>query len=264
MLWSKQYYALDVERWLAEHGVDPLAAEPGLRNHDWRHLIADDVISMPDKWEYPWFAAWDLAFHTVALAVVDIGVRQAAARAAAATAGTCTPTASCRRTSGTSATSTRRCTRGRPGSSTSWRRPTTGNGDRAFLENAFQQADEELHLVAQPQGRRRPQRLPGRLPRPGQHRRLRPQRAAARPAATSTRPTAPRGWRCTARTCSRSPSNWPARTRSTWSRRRRCLRTSPGSPPRRTTSARTRSACGTRRTASSTTCCAARRQLRSR
>jgi hypothetical protein len=72
MLWSKQYYGLDMERWLAEHGADPLLPDPGLRNHDWQHLIAEDIISMPDKWEYPWFAAWDLAFHTVALAVVDM------------------------------------------------------------------------------------------------------------------------------------------------------------------------------------------------
>jgi hypothetical protein len=72
MLWSKQYYGLDVERWLSEHGSDPLTGGTGLRNEDWRHLVADDIISMPDKWEYPWFAAWDLAFHTVPLAVVDI------------------------------------------------------------------------------------------------------------------------------------------------------------------------------------------------
>jgi len=72
MLWSKQYYGLDVERWLGQHGLDPLGSGGGLRNHEWRHLIADDVISMPDKWEYPWFAAWDLAFHAVALAVADI------------------------------------------------------------------------------------------------------------------------------------------------------------------------------------------------
>ncbi len=72
MLWSKQYYGLDVERWLSEHGVDPLGSDSGVRNQEWRHLIAEDVISMPDKWEYPWFAAWDLAFHAVALAVVDV------------------------------------------------------------------------------------------------------------------------------------------------------------------------------------------------
>ncbi|MFD8305452.1 glucosidase [Streptomyces sp. NPDC059690] len=73
MLWSKQYYYLDVERWLAEHGVDPLAGDPRIRNSAWYHMVNDAVISMPDTWEYPWFAAWDLAFHTIALSMVDIG-----------------------------------------------------------------------------------------------------------------------------------------------------------------------------------------------
>src|SRR5215469_1767947 len=72
MLWSKQYYGLDIERWLAEQGSDPLAGGSGLRNEDWRHLVADDIISMPDKWEYPWFAAWDLAFQAVPLSIADI------------------------------------------------------------------------------------------------------------------------------------------------------------------------------------------------
>ncbi|MFL6160805.1 MAG: MGH1-like glycoside hydrolase domain-containing protein [Jatrophihabitantaceae bacterium] len=72
MLWSKQYYALDVERWLSEHGADPLGVNPELRNHDWRHFVAADLISMPDKWEYPWFAAWDLAFHALTLSAVDL------------------------------------------------------------------------------------------------------------------------------------------------------------------------------------------------
>ena len=64
MLWSKQYYFFDVDQWLEEHGADPLQrpARP-VRNRDWSHMMNDDVISMPDKWEYPWFAAWDLAFH---------------------------------------------------------------------------------------------------------------------------------------------------------------------------------------------------------
>ncbi|MDX6340762.1 MAG: hypothetical protein QOH87_900, partial [Trebonia sp.] len=72
MLWSKQYYAFDAERWLIDHGSDPLFPDPSLRNHDWQHMVAEDIISMPDKWEYPWFAAWDLAFHAVAIAAVDI------------------------------------------------------------------------------------------------------------------------------------------------------------------------------------------------
>jgi Mannosylglycerate hydrolase MGH1-like glycoside hydrolase domain len=71
MLWSKQYYGLDIERWLQERGSDPLAGGTGLPNEEWRHLVADDIISMPDAWEYPWFAAWDLAFHAVPLAIVD-------------------------------------------------------------------------------------------------------------------------------------------------------------------------------------------------
>jgi hypothetical protein len=71
MLWSKQYYGYDVENWLSEHGLDPLDAR-GIRNGDWFHVVSQDVISMPDTWEYPWFAAWDLAFHTVTLGMVDI------------------------------------------------------------------------------------------------------------------------------------------------------------------------------------------------
>ncbi len=75
MLWSKQYYEYDVHRWLREHGVnpwDPDAPASSVRNVPWFHMVASDVISMPDKWEYPWFAAWDLAFHCGPLALVDV------------------------------------------------------------------------------------------------------------------------------------------------------------------------------------------------
>jgi len=73
LLWSKQFYHYDVNRWLKG---DPAPPEPPAerakgRNHEWRHLYNADVISMPDKWEYPWYAAWDLAFHCVALAIID-------------------------------------------------------------------------------------------------------------------------------------------------------------------------------------------------
>ncbi|WP_433383909.1 MGH1-like glycoside hydrolase domain-containing protein [Actinoplanes sp. CA-142083] len=71
MLWSKQYFGYDVEAWLTQHHRDPLGAGD-IRNGQWYHLIADDVISMPDAWEYPWFAAWDLAFHTVAFSLIDL------------------------------------------------------------------------------------------------------------------------------------------------------------------------------------------------
>ncbi|MGC4118487.1 MAG: glucosidase [Myxococcales bacterium] len=72
MLWTKQYYLFDVNRWLGEHGVDPFdPGSRGIRDRDWFHMVNDDIISMPDKWEYPWYAAWDLAYHTIALASVD-------------------------------------------------------------------------------------------------------------------------------------------------------------------------------------------------
>jgi hypothetical protein len=73
MLWSKQYYFYDLERWLQEHQVRFLSDHPrDCRNRQWFHMYNDDIISMPDKWEYPWYAAWDLAFHTLALAIVDL------------------------------------------------------------------------------------------------------------------------------------------------------------------------------------------------
>ena len=73
MIWSKQFYFFDLDKWLAEHGADPMRPMgPPVRNRDWFHMVNSDVISMPDKWEYPWYAAWDLAFHTLALSSVDI------------------------------------------------------------------------------------------------------------------------------------------------------------------------------------------------
>ena len=73
MLWSKQCYHYDVRTWLnGDPGQPPPPPERKKgRNHDWTHLYNADVLSMPDKWEYPWFAAWDLAFHTIALSLVD-------------------------------------------------------------------------------------------------------------------------------------------------------------------------------------------------
>jgi hypothetical protein len=73
MLWSKQYYFFDLDKWLEEHEAHPLTrtGRPNVRNTEWFHMLNSDVISMPDKWEYPWYAAWDLAFHTIALSLVD-------------------------------------------------------------------------------------------------------------------------------------------------------------------------------------------------
>jgi hypothetical protein len=75
MLWSKQFYYYDVARWLDGDPTQPTppASRRSARNARWRHFDAVDIMSMPDKWEYPWFAAWDLAFHCVTLAHVDPG-----------------------------------------------------------------------------------------------------------------------------------------------------------------------------------------------
>jgi hypothetical protein len=73
MLWSKQFYHYDVDKWLEERGSDPFKAnrKQAPRNDQWHHMYNGDIISMPDKWEYPWYAAWDLAFHVLALTLVD-------------------------------------------------------------------------------------------------------------------------------------------------------------------------------------------------
>jgi hypothetical protein len=73
MLWSKQYYYFDLDRWLTEHHAHPLTSGSvhKTRNAEWFHMLNSDIISMPDKWEYPWYAAWDLAFHTISLSLVD-------------------------------------------------------------------------------------------------------------------------------------------------------------------------------------------------
>jgi hypothetical protein len=71
MLWSKQFYFYDVDKWLNERGTAPGSRKHGPRNDHWSHMHNADILSMPDKWEYPWYAAWDLAFHILALTLVD-------------------------------------------------------------------------------------------------------------------------------------------------------------------------------------------------
>ena len=84
MLWSKQFYRYDVRRWLMG---DPLQPSPppereAIRNSDWQHLNNRDIISMPDTWEYPWYASWDLAFQAVTFALIDPEFAKAAATVA--------------------------------------------------------------------------------------------------------------------------------------------------------------------------------------
>ena len=73
LLWCKQFYYYVVNDWLNGDPVGPTPPEQRKvgRNHEWTHLYNEDILSMPDTWEYPWFAAWDLAFHTISLALID-------------------------------------------------------------------------------------------------------------------------------------------------------------------------------------------------
>ena len=72
LLWSKQFYMYDVEKWLRGDPAEPAPPPQRHRNTAWRHLNAADIILMPDTWEYPWFAAWDLAFHCITMGLIDM------------------------------------------------------------------------------------------------------------------------------------------------------------------------------------------------
>ena len=199
MLWSKQFYHYDVKRWLAGDPTQPPPPPERRtgRNPEWTHLFNEDVVSMPDKWEYPWYAAWDLAFHTIALALVDpefaksqliLMMREwyinpnGQIPAYEWALGDVNPPVQ---------------------AWAAWRvykidRRIRGAADREFLQKIFHKQPPELHLVGQPQGSSGPQRVPGRLPGPRQHRRLRPLGALADRAAPSSSRTARAGWACTA------------------------------------------------------------------
>ena len=233
LLWSKQFYHYDVRLWLEGDPGQPRppAERKSGRNHDWPQLNNADVISMPDKWEYPWYAAWDLAFHTVALAIRRRRVREVAARPAAPrvvhapqrTAARLRMELQRRQPAGPRVGGAARVP-DRSSAQRPRRSPVPGAG--------LPQAAPELHVVGQPEGRRRQQHFRRRLSRPRQHRRLRSQPSARRPATTSSRPTARAGWRCSRSTC--SPSRWssPPRIRPTKTSRASSGSTSSTSPTR--------------------------------
>ena len=180
LLWTKQHYHYDVSEWLDGDPAypPPPAARLTGRNADWRELNNSDILSMPDTWEYPWYAAWDLAFHCLPLAQID----PVFAKHQLATLTEVwyqhpngqLPAYEWR---------VRRCQPARPcvgGLARLQDRPSHQRRRRPPLPGAdLPEAPAQLHVVGQPQGHRGPQRLPGRLPRPRQHRRLRPQPAAA-------------------------------------------------------------------------------------
>ncbi len=200
MIWSKQFYHYDVPEWL---DGDPAQPPPPAerrhgRNADWRHLEQRRRHLDAGQVGVPLVRRLGPRLPLHPARADRPGVRQGAARAADARV----VHAPQRPAAGLRVGLRRRqpagpCLGGlarlpdRPQAARRRRRPRV---PRARLP----QAAAQLHLVGQPQGRRGAQHLPGRLPRPGQHRRLRPQRSRCRPAASSTRPTAPPGWRCTA------------------------------------------------------------------
>ncbi len=167
------------DKWLKDNGGDPFSVLTGpVRNREWGHMVNDDIISMPDKWEYPWYAAWDLAFHTIPLAAVDIDfakeqldlmLRQTYLHpngqipAYEWNFSDVNPPVH--------AWATLAIYR--------MEQAARGEGDLAFSQTLVRQASGQLHLVGEPQGPVREQRFRGRLSRSRQHRGLRSIRAVA-------------------------------------------------------------------------------------
>ncbi len=266
MLWSKQYYHLDIRQWLRG---DPLGPKPPPsrlegRNIDWLHLYNSDVISMPDKWEYPWYAAWDLAFHCVVLAQVDPDFAKdqlilltrewymhpnAQLPAFEWEFGDVNPPVH---------------------AWAAWRvyeidrEARGGKGDVRVPRTRLPQADAEFHLVGEPQGRRRAQHFPGRVSRSRQHPHFRPQ-----PAPADRRPDQPgRRHRLDGDVHAEPDARGPRTGRGRPRLRRyrdQVLRAFPADrrgdePYRRSRN----SGCGTKPTSSITTCCRRREARRCR
>ena len=206
MLWSKQYYYFDLDQWLQEHKNHPLmeSGRHGVRNTEWFHMLNADVISMPDKWEYPWYAAWDLAFHTISLSLVDFDF--AKEQLLLMLRGLYCPP---QRADSRLRVELQRCQSA--GARLGHSLPLQSRAHARQVGSAFPRTvvsgiDAELQLVGQPQGPAGTQRFRRRISRSGQHWRIRPQCASCPPAVRWSRRTAPPGWRFTARTCWRSPS----------------------------------------------------------
>ena len=256
LTWSRQSYHYGVARWLDGDpaGPPPPAQRLQGRNHEWRHFESGEVLAMPDTWEYPWFASWDSAFHAVAWALIDPGFAKdqlllltrewymhpnGQLPAYEWDFGAVDPPVQ------------------------AWaalrvyqiERRLTGHADHLFLERDLPQAAAGLHVVGQPQGPRRPQRL----------RRAASWASTTSASSTATRacpeaagwpsPTARRGWACSASRCWRSPASWPAATRPTrtWPPSSSSTSSTSGRPS--TTWAGRAWPCGTRTTSSSTTSC---------
>ena len=215
ILWSKQYFYYDVTEWLEGDPAQPKPPKSRLvgRNSEWVHANMEDVVSMPDKWEFPWFAAWDWAFHVTTLAYLDLE------NAKHQLILLCQPWYM--HPNGQLPAYEWNFSDVNPPVQ-AWaalylydaERRQKGRGDRKFLETVFTKLLLNFTWWVNrkdPHGRKC---LPGRLSRPGQYRRLRSILAAAgrRHAGAVGRNLA--GWRCTASTCCGSPSSWRRKTTS--------------------------------------------------
>jgi hypothetical protein len=205
LIWSKQVYHYDVQTWLAGDPAQP--APPGQRVHgrnaDWTHVDGADVISMPDTWEYPWFAAWDLAFHGVAMADIDPEYAKTQLMlliterylhpsgqlpAYEWSFGDVNPPVqawSAFRIFEIDRRQRRFLAPADP-------------GDLVFLERMLHKLAINFTWWVNRKDTVRAEHLPGRIPRAGQHRRASIAASRCRREATSIRRTAPAGWRCTA------------------------------------------------------------------
>ena len=257
MLWSKQYYYFDVEKWLREHKSHPLleSVRHDVRNTEWFHMLNADVISMPDKWEYPWYAAWDLAFHTISLALVDFDFAKEQLLLMLRSLYF--------HPSGQIPAYEWNFSDVNPpvhAFATLWLykyEKQLGRADLRFLERSFQGLMLNFNWWVNrkdPAGRNVFAGGSWAWTTSASSIAARRSRRVAR----SSRRTGRRGWRSTARTCWRWPSSWPSTTRSTRSSPSSSSSISCGSPMRWIVAASITTRCGTSRTASSTICCGSR------
>ena len=257
MLWSKQCYYFDLDRWLRERHLHPLRSpvRRGSRNESWFHMFNHDVVSMPDKWEYPWYAAWDLAFHCIPLAMVDPDFAKSQIDLML---------------------SREYLHPGGQMPAYEWNFGDVNPPVHAFAALFLQNLETGLGEVDLPFLQESFSRLLLNFTwwvnrkDPSGHNVFEggflgldnigvfDRSAACPPAAGWSRRTARHGWRCSARTC----WSWPwLSSRMTKAMRSSCSSSSSassGSPPPWTPSVRTPTRCGMRRTASSTTSCACR------
>jgi len=166
LLWSKQFYHYVVNEWLSGDPGNPQPPEGRKhgRNNEWGHLYNADVISMPDKWEYPWYAAWDLAFHCVPLALVDSEFAKEQL-ALMVREWYMHPNGQLPAYEWAFGDVNRRCTPGRAARLQD-REETPRRGRSPVPAARLSQAAAEFHLVGEPEGCRGPQHFPRRISRP--------------------------------------------------------------------------------------------------